>query len=307
MEKIEQMEKVLSTYSKLTIMEAQELLWEWAHENDEKKKKEIMDSVIFGSSHIVFRYIRKNRFLFKENGIFDMDDVINSFWEVWIERIQEGTFYKALDYGELFSDTFINDVIFRITGKDVRMGEKYGINSTLFADLFITYLDYLKCGETFTYADFLMVVDIKGKCVMPEEFFDELIQFFELMARRMNFNRDTNIYNLRRKISVFAKLLAFGKEEITTETIDRVTIDPEDVVIDKVMLENFMSSVDEVLETDLNIGLLHDRFGFTDGEVQTYESLGKKYNISRQNASLISKDLVRKLKLDKKIKKSEVI
>lgn len=76
----------ISQYDKLKFNEAQELYKKALISRNDELRKMYMDKVILGTLYVLYNYISRNELLIFSSSFYDMNDIISSFVEVWIEK-----------------------------------------------------------------------------------------------------------------------------------------------------------------------------------------------------------------------------
>ncbi len=99
--------------------------------------EELREELILGTMHVIYEFLKNFSFIEDINTIYDIDDFISAFCEVWIENLEQGL-YKQNDFSNLFNSRFFD-----------KLNEKLGISekNSMFAH--ITKLDFDKEFEEF--------------------------------------------------------------------------------------------------------------------------------------------------------------
>ena len=88
----------------LTLEEARNLNYKI---RDLKSGRELlMEDLVLGTMHAVYSYLKNFHFIEYIGGSYDIDDVISSFCEVWIENLEMGL-YKRDSYLTMFNGKFL--------------------------------------------------------------------------------------------------------------------------------------------------------------------------------------------------------
>lgn len=100
-------------------------------------RDELREELILGTMYIIYDFLKGFNFIEEVSTIYDVDDFISSFCEVWIENLEQGL-YKQNDFSNLFNSRFFD-----------KLNEKLGISekNSLFSH--ITKLDFDKEFEEF--------------------------------------------------------------------------------------------------------------------------------------------------------------
>lgn len=167
----------------LTIDEARRL-------NDRIRKlppnrEELMEELVLGTMHVVYSYLRNFGFIDVVNGSYDIDDMIDSFCEVWIENLEIGL-YKRSSFSTMFNSKFFDKV-----------NEKLGINEknsmfphikrSDFDNIFFDFFDLKNNGEEIDYDYFMINIEINNMRLINNSTKYELIyeytQFYKLLNK----------------------------------------------------------------------------------------------------------------------------
>ena len=93
-DKLEKWYEEIASMERLKIEEVKELYEKANMVTDINLKKTYMDKIILGTLYVVYDYIKRNDIEVFCSSSFDMDDIISSFNEVWINKIYNGDLLK---------------------------------------------------------------------------------------------------------------------------------------------------------------------------------------------------------------------
>ena len=117
----------IKDYDKLSLKEVKKLN-KLMLESSGSKKEEIREKLIFGTMHVICSFICMSGLSSVRTPLFDIEDVISSSIEAWIEMLDEGFFiYKERKcYSKVYRDLFYKTLmhLFDYSEKDVSDDEK---------------------------------------------------------------------------------------------------------------------------------------------------------------------------------------
>ena len=95
-------EKV-KTLGKLKLKEAQELFIEMKKESNIKEKELKRKKLIEDTLYVPLNFINKNKVYFTNTISYDMNDVISTIYEIWIELIDAEILVSIDKYSNIFN------------------------------------------------------------------------------------------------------------------------------------------------------------------------------------------------------------
>ena len=290
--------KQISQYDKFKLGEAQELCIKAFDTSDEKIKKLYMDKVILGTLYVVYNYITRNNLSILSSGAYDINDIISSFIEIWIQKIYNGELLNVDKYSSIFTRTYFNEVYQNLVGKDIIVHETFGMPTELFADLFYAFIQYKNKGLNFTYSDLIKSIskDEYHYWYLIERYDSRIMLIFENIYNNLSCNKAEDLEIGMTKINDFFKIfIDMGiTESISDDLLD--SIDMETNAINKALFEPFIKDIDEALTNDRQRQILHQRYGLDDGIPKTLEEVAKIHNITRERVRQIEAKCLRLLR-----------
>lgn len=116
-------------------------------------REPLIEELVLGTLHAVYSYLKNFHFIDYIGGSYDIDDIISSFCEAWIENLEMGL-YKRDSYFTMFNGKFFEGL-----NKKLGINEKNYMFPHIFrADFDNMFFDFFyrkNNGEDITYADFL--------------------------------------------------------------------------------------------------------------------------------------------------------
>ena len=288
----------ISQYDKLRFNEAQTLYKKALLSKNNDLRKEYMDKVILGTLYILYNYISRNELLIFSSSSYDMNDIINSFTEVWIKKIYDGELVNTDSYSSIINITFCNEVYKKLGGTKLIVNKTFGISTDIFVTLLYNYIKLKDKGIEFTLNDLIRLVtkDKQEYDYLIKECDFKIMSLFENIYSKLICNKNDNIDISINKINNFLGLLIdMGiTESISEELLD--SEDMEETVINNVLFETFSKSVDEGLKNDKQRQVIHKLYGLDDGNTYTLEEVAKLQNITRERVRQIEAKSLRLLR-----------
>lgn len=288
----------ISHYDKLKLDEAQELCRKGFESLDVKRKKLYLDKVVLGTLYVVSNYITRNNLSIFSSRIYDTNDLINSFVEVWIKRIYNGKLLSIDNYSDIFTKPYFNEVYQNLIGNDIPFYGVFNIPSELFANLLHVFIQFKNKGLDFTYNDLIKFIakDEGHYWHLIKEYDSRIMLMLENIYNNLNYDKDECLKIGITKISDYLKLfIDIGITESISENILDNT-DMESDVINKVLFGSFVKDIDKILENDKQRQIIHQRYGLDDKIPKTLEEVAKIHNISRARVNRIEAKSLRLLR-----------
>ena len=296
MKELENWYNEISNFERLRLEEAKELYIKAINEKDSDTKKEYMERLITGTLYVVYNFIKKQGFDQFKSSSYDMNDIINSFNEVWINMIYNGELLKVDRYSLLFSSTTINKVYDILHNNQTTLNERFYVSYDCIRDCFFEYIQSIR-NET--ECDFSELVE---KYYNGNEFiYNYLIQMipiFEALSKNIDFD---NIKN-----SKLNKFFKFILETGITEPIDINMVDEsrfETKIIMSMIHDMFVEEVDLSLKKEKYRQVIHERFGLDDNNPLTLKEVAAIHSITSERVRQIEIKALRKLSRDRNIRK----
>lgn len=296
MKELENWYDQISNFERLKLYEAKELYIKAINEEDSDIKKEYMERLITGTLYVVYNFIKKQEFDQFISSSYDMNDIINTFNEVWINMIYNGELLKVDRYSLLFSTTTINKVYDILHSNQLTFNERFYVSYDCISECFI---EYIQSKRNETECDFNKIVE---KYYNGNEFiYNSLIQIipiFEALSKNIDID---NIKNSKIK-----KYFKFIFETGLTEPIDENIEDESNLerrIIMSLIRDEFIEDVDLSLKKDKQRQVIHERFGLDDNNPLTLKEVATIHGITSERVRQIEIKALRKLGCDKNIRK----
>ena len=276
---------------KLKLKEAQELFIEMKKESNIKEKELKRKKLIEDTLYVPLNFINKNKVYFTNTISYDMNDVISTIYEIWIELIDAEILVSIDKYSNIFNynSLFYTKLLDKLPIAKYSFERVVVLNTTNFAEILISY--------------------IKLKEITPEVTYNKYLDFIK---KELNKNKDVfkyfsgcyclySIYTLLEAITNTltevdsSKLSKTKIDKLKYLLIDRGITDSiqtleESLLIDieKAIIEDNYNS--QILNTLLNglkgeeVELIRKRFGIGEYRCHTLEEVAKQINVTRERA-----------------------
>ncbi|MEG1008763.1 MAG: sigma factor-like helix-turn-helix DNA-binding protein [Clostridia bacterium] len=293
MEELEKWKDQISNFEKLNIVEAKELYKKVVSTDDVKLKKLLMDKLILGTLYVVSNYIERNNLKLFCSSSLDMNDIISTFNEIWIKKINNGELLYVENFSFLFNTTFLREVCNILVSEEIVIKEQFGINIDSFIDLFIKFITLKNQAPDFSN---------KKLMAFNSDNVYNIIELFEKIYNNLDFEEYDDLNLGKTKIFQFLKMIiGLGLTESISDDMAEKT-NMEDEVIKEIIFKLFIVDVDLVLKDELQRKIIHKRFGLDNGNQITLEDVAKNYNVTRERVRQIESVSLRKLRKSKEVR-----
>lgn len=281
-------EKV-KTLGKLKLKEAQELFIEMKKESNIKEKELKRKKLIEDTLYVPLNFINKNKVYFTNTESYDMNDVISTIYEIWIELIDAEILVSIDKYSNIFNynSLFYTKLLDKLPIAKYSFERVVVLNTTNFAEILINYIKLKEITPEVTYNKYLDF--IKKELNKNKDFFKYFPGYYCLY----------NIYTLLEAITNkltevdSSKLSKVKIDKLKYLLIDRGLTDSiqtfeESLLIDieKAIIEdNYNSQILNTLLNGLNgeeVELIRKRFGIGEYRCHTLEEVAKQINVTRE-------------------------
>lgn len=290
----------VNQFEKLTFEQAKKLYTLYVSEVDIEKKKELRSRIIQGTLHMVLKFIKNNQFDLLHSSSYDMDDIINTAFEIWIRKIDEGVLLESKIPSQIFRHQFYYDMA------KILVNDEYVIDSMnceQFIRLLSEFIDIRNQNNNFNYQMFINWIQKKDfyryLLKMSDNMFAD--EYILLDGIYQSFHED-NVDIAKSKLDFLFKLFVQnGLEHMRYSIYDIKTHPFENEVLTKELYHDFLDVVFSQCElNEIQKEVLKSRFGIDDRENQTLKELAKEFDRSKSRINAIEKEAIRKLKINSK-------
>lgn len=288
---------------KLKLKEAQELFVEMKKEPNIKEKELKRKKLIEETLYVPLAFINKNKVYFTNTVSYDMNDVISTIYEIWIELIDAEILLSIDMYSNIFnySSLFYTKLLDKLPIAKYSFERIVVLNTDNFSEILLNYIKLKEITSDVTYNKYLDF--IKKELNKNEDFFKYfsgyycLYSIYTLLEAITNTLTEVDSSELSKtKIDKLKYLLIDRGLTDSIQTFEEVlSIDMETTIID----EDYNSQTLNLLLEDLNEDeseLIKKRFGIGEYRCHTLEEVAKQINVTRERVRQKEAKALRKLR-----------
>ena len=276
---LNQWEKQISNYEKLTIDAAKNLYEKINLTTDPNLKKAYMDRLVLGTLYVVLQYIKRNQLSFFIKPPYDMNDVISSFNEVWINKIYNGELLHVSGFSQLFTSSFFSEVYNKLGGSKIS-NDLIKLTNDQLLDLFLKYVD-LKNSDNADIYGTLRKYCFNNIAKSKVKELNNILFWFEQIYSILELDKEYTIKNnINERKVMFLKLIIDACYEKLTDNIED-DFNVENLVIDSINYPIIIKEINDILLPQKSKKILEQRFGLNGNEPLTFNQIAEKSNLSR--------------------------
>ena len=309
---IEYYDNQISCYDKISFDEAKKLLASVV-DADELVKKEMIDRVFKGTLHLVMRFIKAMKYEIFNSYTYDMNDVINSAFLLWYEKISNFEILRIPGITLAIGDTFASELARELIPCEDEYKNSLVQNRNLFNTMFEEYA-YLKSQKDDV--SFIDLLDYHNSqpnigwhnCV--SEYNLDARKNFEIIEKtyeRLNISKDEKLNT--RKIKLLSRLLEEQAmlDSISPNYVANCSLEDETVRND-VYRRLYDIMYNEIRLDDRSKDICELYFGLFDNDPHTFEEISKMRGMTSACAGQITNKVIKKVqkRLLKEYKWSEL-
>lgn len=289
----------LIEYDKLNFNEAQQLYKEIVNIRDTELKNKHIQKLITGTLYIVVNFIKSSGLLYLNSSAYDIQDIISTCNEIWINKINSEKILKANNFISMFDGDYYNKLCEGLGVTKYQIFDLIGLNSDDFIDLLIDYIKLRETDVNFNYDKFLQYINSKEKYIKIFKkfyvydihimsYYEKykiygIYKIFEAIIR--SFNLDSDDFRIAKtKLSKLKyMIISNGFEYLMGDINDAIVSDVSNTYIDKCSKEGIVNIVleNKSLNTSLK-EVIVERYGLIDGQYKSLVEIGKKIGVSRE-------------------------
>lgn len=299
MDILEKWYKSIERFEKLDILDAKELYIKFLKEKDENKKAQLRDKLIYGCLHIIYKFLKKSRFIDFKSPSYTMDDIISESINYLIKSIDEGKILKISYLSSLFKKCYYMSLSKKLIGTSQNIFQE-SLNFDKYKEILFWYFDLKNKGydiDSNIFEDYMKTIfgfhNRKFTSFDYAYIYNTLNGFYTYCFKNNIDIKDEqfNIYLKNFIINIGSNIEKVNPKNIKTNENDEI--------IEEISLEELKDVVRETINSDLFTErekvVLHMHFGIN-GEKATYEQIGKYLNISAERVRQIEVKALRKLR-----------
>lgn len=295
-EKLNKWYKQIKDYEYLKINEAKELYKLYL----ETKNINYLNRIIEGTLYITYNYINRNHLMYLSSSLYDIDDIISSFLELWVENINEDILLKVNSYSEIINITFIKKLNEKLGIPDTKVIEYSNVNTKLLEELLCLYISEMETKNKVDFNLFKRKYYEIYNCSFNDDYTISNVYFLiSKIYNDSNIKYETDVNKRNAKIKKYIKIII---DSTLNEPFDNCINSEyvEECVINKIMLNNFINKVDELITNERNKEIMYHRFGIGNHEKLSLSDLSKKYKITECRIKQIEDREIRLLRYPSK-------
>lgn len=295
MERIKSFKEQISSFEKLSILQARDLYIRAIGLKNEVLKKMYMDKIILGTLHVVYNFIERNNLELLQSSCYDLDDFMSALTEAWIKKINEGELLNVDNYSFIFTPAFFNEVYDSLGGRTINISSQFNIALPEFSELFYFYVKLKNEGKKIEFNQLAKQVNNNDSLLrLSAQYQNKLLSIFNKMYNCLNFDKSQDLVLSKHKIAIFIRLLIDNglNNTILKQPLNNTM---EDNIINEMTTKDFVNTVDQILANDKTRYIIHQRFGLDGDDSQTLEDIGKYYGVSRESIRQMEKRALTRL------------
>lgn len=289
----------IKNFEKLNITSAKELNKLMLNEKDEKKKLQLREKLIYGTLHIVYKFLKDSEFLDFKSPSYTMDDIISETVNFLINSIDQGKILEIPFLSSLFNTPYYWSLVNKL------IGEKRSIlltsaNYTTYKKIMNWYFDLRNKGNDIDFNTFEDSVkslfnlnSLNAKIFDYIDLYNGLNGFYEYCQKNnINTLDETSISRQYREF-----INNVGNDIIKKKSNNKQVM-PDDL-FEKVSFEEMTQTLLDMLNLELISDraktIIYMRYGL-DGKEYTLREIGEHLHISPERVRDIEYDTLRFLR-----------
>lgn len=281
-------DEVIKQIPRLKLDEAKVLYSYMLNEKDENKKKELRYELILRTLYVPYNVIKSNKLYLINNGTYDVDDIINTFNELWIKAIDEGKLLEIGYFSNIFGYRFYKQLSDILISDELKISD-YTISTIVtFDTLFAGYLDLVSEGKDSLEEFSKLANEVNHD---KKYNYEQLSNTYYLFRDLLKYLEDNN-FDLEkldeRKISIIKYLLIDNANDKGREDIENIyEYGMEDYIVSKEIYGILMEQLSDLPENrksvlfkryfdNMSFGEVADILGISRSRAQELESSALK-------------------------------
>ena len=278
---------------KLKLKEAQELFIEMKKESNIKEKELKRKKLIEDTLYVPLNFINKNKVYFTNTISYDMNDVISTIYEIWIELIDAEILLSIDKYSNIFNynSLFYTKLLDKLPIAKYSFERVVVLNTTNFAEILINYIKLKEITPEVTYNKYLVFIKKELKLNKNEDFFKYfsgyycLYSIYTLLETITNTLTEVDSSKLSKtKIDKLKYLLIDrGLTDSIQALEEALSIDMETTMIDEDYNSQTLNSLLDGLNED-ELELIKRRYGIGEYDRHNLSETAQLMDITKERA-----------------------
>ena len=298
----------IKVLGKLKLKEAQELFIEIKEESNIKEKKLKRKRLIEETLYVPLTFINKNKIYFINTTSYDMNDVINTIYEIWIELIDAEILLSIDMYSNIFNynNLFYTKLLDKLPIAKYSFERIVVLNTTNFSKILINYIKLKEITPEVTYNKYLDFIkkELKKELNKNENFLKYFSGYYCLYSIYTLLEAITNTLVgvdssklSKTKIDKLKYLLIDSGLTDSIQALEEISlIDMETTIIEN----DYDSQILNVLLNCLNeadLELIKRRFGIGEYERHKLGEMAQLMDTTRERVRQKEEKALRKLRI----------
>ncbi len=290
MDKLDAWKKQIDSLEKMRFCEAKKL-YEKAIETDNLELREnYINRIVMGTLYVCYDYVVDSGFDIISSGAFDIDDIMNSTFAVWNDKIRKGYLLKVPGFANIVqSYDFARSLRRNVCGHRLHCIPT-GVNADYFADILAKYIVLKEKNMSCSVYD-VINNDLRSK-KYNTDIVASLIEgiysmvFDACIEKKKCFDLTT----LRDTVKMFLEMTLFEYKTVDYQSDDNM----EDRIIYDMEMKNF--SLDELFNnlSQKQRDIIYSLYGF-DGKVKTLSEVGEVFDMTAEGVRLAEERALNKM------------
>ena len=286
--------KQIENYKRLKINEAQRLNRLVLCEEDENKKRELLNELFNGTLYVVLDNIKNNDFYLAYKNNYYVDDLVNSFNEEWYKLIIDNQLLHVNYYSRLFDKEFYFNVYSHLINYNYPIAYNIFLDHTTFNNVFNDYLKLKNNNIEVTYDEFMDILFKYGYRDSNNKTYANTYKLFENMYENMNLHNVEDVQLLKNRIDTIKYLLIDNSLE--TYLDDNYISTVEEDMFSNIYYQDLKEILDSINLPDRERFVVNRRLGLVNKEIY-FEDIAKELNIATSTAKAIYLSGLNKIKV----------
>lgn len=294
-------EKQIENFEKISYSEAKKILKD-AYKKDKTISKEIIDSVFKGTLHLVLRFVKTSNFSMLQSGSYDLEDIINTSYQLWYENIAS---YKILDTEDINRDLgikFANDMTNRLIGSNQEIEYLNRIiNREHFNIIIEIYFRLRNNNVEIDIDDFFAQLEESG---IDKYYLNMILELnIELLEKCYLILSKNDTEEVKVNKQIIQKTSKLIEKNMIFETLSKeqeAKCNVEEMIVNKLQAKYIRDTIfNSDYLSDKEKDILIRKFGLYGIERETFDEISKSYNSNGSTIAKLARNSLKKIKLTK--------
>lgn len=253
-------EDTISSYEKLKYTEAKKLYLEYLN----NKSQQTREKLILGTLYLIPLFIKRNKLHHLISSSYDVNDLINSCNEAFLEEIDRSILLKVDKYSQIFNATFLNKISKYLVDGKYEIGTNLIVSTDTFGHFLQKYIEFRTNNEKCSYFDFCNLFYEDERYAICRQYDDTISSTWKMFESIYQYllKGDELIDLSKTDLANLKYILINGGLDISKENIENVSINYEDELVQNITVKNYINNIlNESILTERQIEILKMHFG----------------------------------------------